>query len=347
MGILTRTIGIMISAILGASQLTAAQNPELVFTTPLSRDIELLVTRTKIENSEVIRQLMADSPPTVITNYYTVSVELLLPDRSRVVVASRLDTETGPPNVGFHVLQAVKKVNELILSVAEGPGIGLWRINFDRPDQTQWAWLSGWEANPLIRARDVGNVRVELSSIPGGRWKADVVDKDIFGGATTSFEQDGADWRFVITDGWKTKMGGQERRPTDIIQISIFSSSGWWLRIRADGGGVIGFGKIERAFLSGTFDYPDLLDAIFSQKPMERNSRESAYSAAFLARDGWLATGRHLNDLQYAFNLFDTAHKAADVYSSQRVVPFEDAWQKSPPSSRPAESPTFAPGAAK
>ena len=133
--------------------------------------------------------------------------------------------------------------------VLRGNSVGAWRISLLNPDHTAFTLVSNWEANSLGIPRNENNMSAKLLARPGGRWAIMVNDLSAENGRDqpSSYEQDGPDWRFLKTYGVLDLAVGRGLDIADVGQITLFSRSGWWLKIYSGGEGIIGFGADESA----------------------------------------------------------------------------------------------------
>jgi hypothetical protein len=326
---------------------------EEIFRAELGTDLTLVVKRTGVEGSSIIKSMIPEGLASRAASAYSVSVEIVAPRQPGVVIAALIEVEQGPPDVGFHVLQVARGTDGVVLVVAKGTNLGLWRIGITQMDKTALTWLRGWVANALIMPRDAQNVGTDLQALPGGRWRVDVTDKSIANGAaTTSFNEEGADWHFVITYSFADRIAAAEPHypfmskpdnsarpkspPKDVKEICVFCADDWWLRIYQDGSGAIGYGDMQPdglAFPVGTFQYAELLPELFHFSPEDIGYKAPSSSVAFRLSSGVFEFGHPVGNSAVAWQLFATAHMAIQGYS-QRSAEFEEAWSKSPPRNR-------------
>jgi hypothetical protein len=139
-------------------------------------------------------------------NAHVVVVELRTPGAAPIVLATKLQLDTDGSGAGFEVLDLVILNGALILPVAVGTQLGLWRIEFGPITRDSWVFLEGWWVQALASRLDSAAVKVDVSQLDDRRIALAVYDKRAGGDrAPTLFEQENNEWRFRVTKKWNQK----------------------------------------------------------------------------------------------------------------------------------------------
>ncbi|MGA2230733.1 MAG: hypothetical protein ABSH22_07525 [Tepidisphaeraceae bacterium] len=209
-----RTLTISLLALASLSLADVAVNPDTqeIYRTTVRGSTQLVVDRCKLEPLDLLKGIMKEDPTDPATNAYTINAALVGPNNVRIPLGSTLEIDKSPENSGCHVLAFAQKPNEMVLALAMGRNVALWRISLRQYGATGITWPDGWQASELTRAQDQSTVSVAITQLPDGRWAVAITDREVSPPPTATFEQAGDDWRFVVTHSWRDDQRGEKTR---------------------------------------------------------------------------------------------------------------------------------------
>ena len=185
-----------------------------IFAKAIDQDLRLVVRRVEIDANDLLKATIESGQRALVTGTYTVSAAILDAKNVREIpLATLLEIDRGPADSGCHVLAFARDANDLVLAVAIGHNVALWRVSAAPYNSTGLAWLPGWQANPLIVAQDQSTVHVTLSRLKDARWSAVVTDLRVAKGAKTVYEQAENNWCFTVVRSWRDNTPSQPTIP--------------------------------------------------------------------------------------------------------------------------------------
>ncbi|HEV2295254.1 MAG TPA: hypothetical protein VGR35_15485 [Tepidisphaeraceae bacterium] len=167
----------------------------------------LVVTRGQQLDPALLKPLRPPSLPELQENYYEVRAELRSPNHHAVLLAARLRVECGTNNdKGSVVLDVLVEPGNIVLAMAEGPDLFLWRIGISQAS-TCWTGFQAdkrWALAAASYRLDEKLVGMKLGRSDGGRLTVEVTEK--LSGQHTLYEEiEKTPLQFKMIKQWRDK----------------------------------------------------------------------------------------------------------------------------------------------
>jgi len=165
---------------------------------------QIVLTRGPYLDPALIKSLCRPSHPELQPSYYEVRAELRSPDGKSVLLAARLRGEDGTtPDKGSVVLDSLIEPGQVVLFVAEGPDLYVWRIFI--PGGASWAHFQTdkrWVKAAAAYRLDEKLIGAKLGRTDDGRLTVEVLET--LSGYNSHFEEeDKGTLKFKLVRQWK------------------------------------------------------------------------------------------------------------------------------------------------
>lgn len=164
----------------------------------------LVLTRGPYLDPTLFESVRQPSIPELQPRYYEVRAELRAPDGTSVLLAARLRGESGTtPDKGSVVLDSLIEPGQVVLFVAEGPGLYVWQIFI--PGGARWTHFQTdkhWMKAAAAYRLDSRLIGAKLSRTNDGRLTVRLLEK--LSGYRNQFEEaDKGTLLFKLVRQWK------------------------------------------------------------------------------------------------------------------------------------------------
>jgi hypothetical protein len=173
----------------------------VLFRKPLEQDREIVVLREPDGDANRLRGVMDPRLLEQATAVYAIRLELWSPGQSPMLLAVRVRVETMGPELGVEILDVLADSHGVVVALAEGPDIGLWRVEFGLGSSVDWAPLhvGDWAIAAPLRPLGRRQVKVNLERADN-RLAAEVTDLRARRPQAIRFEQVADTWVFEPTE---------------------------------------------------------------------------------------------------------------------------------------------------